>query len=270
MIHVLHRLVTFLPSEPGQEEHGGGNDIMHHVLDHDIVHLPTVWGVDLSITYHTLMLWIASALLLIFLTRLFRRDRLVPRGRFANAIEAVVDFLRKDIIYNYLGEEGKKFEPYLLSVFFFITMNNLLGLVPGGAAATSDIAVTLTMTLVTFSLVLGAGMAYHGIFGYWKGLIPSGVPAWLIPILFPIEILGILAKHFALTMRLFANMTAGHITILSLIGLVFTFKSYYIAPAPVIVASLIGVLEVLVAFLQAYIFTLLSAVYIGMSVHQDH
>ncbi|KAA3657273.1 MAG: ATP synthase F0 subunit A, partial [Calditrichaeota bacterium] len=241
-----------------------------HILDHDVVHLPTVLGIDLTISFHTLWMWVASALLLIFLTPLFRKRELVPHGRFAHTIESIVEFLRQDIIYNYIGKEGKKFEKYLLTVFFFILTNNLMGLIPGGAAATSDISVTATMTLLTLSMVLGAGFAHNGFFGYWKGLIPGGVPAWLIPILFPIEILGILAKHFALTMRLFANMTAGHITILSLIGLVFTFNSYYIAPAPVLVAATIGILEVLVAFLQAYIFTLLSGVFIGASVHQDH
>ncbi|KAA3619763.1 MAG: ATP synthase F0 subunit A [Calditrichaeota bacterium] len=271
MILVYNLLSSVLPSDPAeQHSSGGGDDIMHHVLDHDILHLPTVLGVDLSISYHTLMMWIASALLLFFLTPLFRKRNIIPKGRFANSIEAIVEFLRQDIIYNYIGKEGKKFENYLLTVFFFILTNNLMGLVPGGAAATSDISVTVTLTLLTFSMVLGAGIAHHGFFGYWKGLIPGGVPGWLIPVLFPIEILGILAKHFALAMRLFANMTAGHITILALIGLVFTFNSYFIAPAPVIVAATIGVLEVLVAFLQAYIFTLLSGVFIGASVHQDH
>ncbi len=270
MILAYNLLSMILPTDPSEQHGGGGDELMHHVLDHDVVHLPTVLGIDLTISYHTIMMWIASALLLIFLTPLFRKKQIVPHGRFAHTIEAIVEFLRQDIIYNYIGKEGKKFEKYLLTVFFFILMNNLMGLVPAGAAATSDISVTVTLTLLTLSTILGAGMRHNGLFGYWKGLIPGGVPGWLVPVLFPIEILGLIAKHFALAMRLFANMTAGHITILSLIGLVFTFKSYYIAPAPVIVAATIGVLEVLVAFLQAYIFTLLSGVFIGAAVHQDH
>ena len=113
-------------------------------------------------------------------------------------------------------------------------------------------------------------MKENGIVGYWKGLIPGGVPGWLVPLIFPMEVLGLLVKHFVLAMRLFANMTAGHITILALISLIFTFKSFVVAPFPILVAVAIGVLETLVAFLQAYIFTLLSTVFIAASVHQDH
>ncbi len=268
---VLNSIMTIANAviEEGEKGHGEAGNALEHVLDKVVIHLPTVMGVDLSITYHTMTMWAATALLLIVLPWVFGKRRMIPSG-LGNALEAIVVFLREDIIYNYLGKDGKRYEIYLLTVFFFIVTNNLLGLVPGGASATGDISVTVTLTLITFGTVVVSGMKKYGIVGFWTGMVPSGIPVVLVPLMFLIEILGLLAKHFALAMRLFANMTAGHLTILSLIGLVFTFKSYFIAPFPIIGAVAVSILEILVAFLQAYIFTLLSTVYISMALHQDH
>lgn len=253
---------------PGAEE-GETGDLMSHILDHVVIPLPTFFGIDLSITHHTLMMWAATAILMLVLPALFRRSPLVPHG-FANAIEALVVFLREDVIYNYLGKDGKKFEPLILTVFFFILANNLMGLVPGMAAATSDISVTSTLAIIIFLNVLIVGHVKHGLIGYWKGFIPAGVPIWVAPIVFVLEVLGVLIRHFVLAVRLFANMTAGHLTILVLISLVFIFQSYIVAVPTVAGAATIGILETIVAFVQAYIFTLLSAVFIGASIHQDH
>lgn len=256
-----------------QPEHGGegniGDFILHKISDHVLVKLPTVFGIDLSITTHVLMMWVALGLLMLILPPLFGRKSHVPRG-MANMFEAIVVFLREDIIKTYLPGEGKRFEPYLYTAFFFILFNNLLGLFPGGESPTGNISVTATLAGLTFIIGIWAGMKEHGLLGYWRGLIPGGLPFWLVPLLAIVEVMGLLTKHFALAIRLFANMTAGHVVIFAFISIIFIFKSYIVAPLPVLGAVAIGLLEILVALIQAYIFTLLSAVFIGAAIHQEH
>lgn len=258
--------IAFFGQDGGEES---SEDILSHVVDHTVIQLPEVFGIDLSITLHTLWMWGVTAVLMILLPLLFRKKQLVPKG-MANALEAIVVFLRKDVIENYLGKDARTYEPLILTFFFFVLFNNLVGLVPGGATPTSDLSVTAVLALITFGTGLVGGMRRHGVFGYWKGLIPSGVPMFLLPLIAVLEVMSLFIKHFVLAMRLFANMTAGHIAILSLIGIVFIFKSWIVAPFPIITAAVIGILELLVALLQAYIFTLLSAVFIGAALHQEH
>lgn len=248
-----------------------GDFIMHHISDHVLVELPTVFGIDLSITKHVLMMWVAAALMIVVFSVLFGKASLIPRG-LANMFEAIIVFLREDIVKVYLGEgeEGRRFEPYLYTVFFFILFCNLLGLVPGGASPTGNINVTGGLALLTFTIGLLEGMRVHGVFGYFKGMVPSGLPVLLVPLLFVVEVMGLITKHFALAIRLFANMTAGHVVILALISLIYMFKSLIIAPLPVFGAVAISLLEVLVALIQAYIFTMLSGVFIGAAIHQEH
>ncbi|MDQ7064588.1 MAG: F0F1 ATP synthase subunit A [candidate division KSB1 bacterium] len=250
-------------------EQGTGEFILHHISDQPLVHLPTVFGIDLSITKHVLMMWISAVLMLALFSVLFGRAKLVPRG-LANMFEAIIVFLREDVVKPYLGNDGHRFEPYLYTVFFFILFNNLMGLIPGGASATGNISVTAALAILTFLIGLLAGMKAHGAFGFFKGLVPPGLPKVLVPLLFVVEIMGLITKHFALAIRLFANMTAGHVVILALISLIFLFKSYLIALLPLVGAVGIGLLEVLVAMIQAYIFTMLSAVFIGAAIHQEH
>lgn len=259
------------PSEAG---HGEGEEnigafILHHISDRVVIKLPTIMGIDLSITWHVIWMWIALGILILLLPSLFGRRSIIPRG-LANMFEAIIVFLRDDIVNTYLGDHGKRFEPYLLTAFFFILFCNLLGLVPGGASATGNISVTASMAIMTFFVGTWAGAREHGFWGYFKGLIPGGLPWWLIPLLAIVEIMGLLTKHFALAIRLFANMTAGHVVIFSFISIIFIFKSYIVAPLPVLGAVAIGLLEILVALIQAYIFTLLSGVFIGMAIHQEH
>jgi F-type H+-transporting ATPase subunit a len=130
--------------------------------------------------------------------------------------------------------------------------------------------VTATLAICSFVAIQFGGILHNGLFGYFRGLIPHGLPLWLLPIMIPIEIVSLFAKPFALCIRLFANMTAGHIVILSMLGLIFTFQSLAVAPASVLFAVAVNLLEIFVALIQAYIFTLLSAVFIGMAVHQEH
>lgn len=147
---------------------------------------------------------------------------------------------------------------------------NFLGLIPFSATFTSNIAVTATLATMSFLAIQLGGIRNNGFFGYFKGLIPHGVPVFLLPIMVVVEVLGLFTKPFALAIRLFANMTAGHIVIYALISLIFVMQSYLISPVSVGMALFIYSLEILVALLQAYIFTMLSSLFIGMAVHQEH
>jgi F-type H+-transporting ATPase subunit a len=147
---------------------------------------------------------------------------------------------------------------------------NFIGLIPYGSTATSNISVTATLAIISFIVIQAGGMMKNGIFGYFKGLVPHGMPIWLLPIMIPVELLGLFTKPFALAIRLFANMTAGHIVIMALLGLIFILHTYIVVPVSVSFALFIYLLEILVALLQAYIFTMLTSLFIGMAVHQDH
>jgi len=259
----------------------GSDWIMHHILDsHELDFAPfgsiplphlSLFGLDISITKHVVFLWIVAILLPIsfkIAANAYKKSR-IPHG-FANFIEVLIVFVRDEIAKPTIGKGYEKFLPYLLTVFFFILFSNFIGLVPNGATVTSNISVTATLAIMSFIAVQAGGMMKNGVLGYFKGLIPSGVPAWLLPIMFIVEILGLFTKPFALAIRLFANMTAGHIVIFALIGLIFFMKTYFVAPVSVAFALFIYLLEILVALIQAYIFTMLSSLFIGMAVHQDH
>lgn len=237
------------------------------------IHLGPV-TLDLSPTKHVVMLLVAATLCLITLlmaARAHKRQHLTrgqPKG-FANGIEALVLYIRQEVVLPNVGHHGEKYAPFILSLFFFILFANLLGLIPYGSTATGNISVTATLAIVTFVMVELAGIRTLGK-GYIKTIVywPSGQPvvmnALLTPLMTPIEIIGKFTKPFALAIRLFANMTAGHIVVLALIGLIFTFGSYVIAPLPLVMALAIMVLEVFIAFLQAYVFALLASVFIGL------
>jgi F-type H+-transporting ATPase subunit a len=191
-----------------------------------------------------------------------------------NIIEMLVLFVRDEIAIKTIGKEyGPKYVGYLLSAFFFILFLNLLGLIPEMAAATGNVNVTAGLALCTFFITQFASIRAAGLGTYLKHLT-GGVAWWLWPIMVPVEILGLFTKPFALTMRLFANMVAGHIVIFFLLGLIFIMKSVALAAVSVPFAIGIYFLELFVAFLQAYIFTMLSGLFIGMGVaiahHDDH
>ena len=265
-----------------QANSGGGSDwIMHHILDsHELeiapfgsIPLPhlSLLGLDISITKHVVFMWIVAALLIIsfkIVANAYKKS-LVPHG-FTNFMEVMIVFVRDEIAKPTIGKGYERFLPYLLTVFFFILFSNFIGLVPNGSTVTSNISVTATLAVLSFIVIQGGGMMKNGVFGYFKGLIPSGVPTWLLPIMFIVELLGLFTKPFALAIRLFANMTAGHIVIYALIGLIFILKTFYVAPVSVAFALFIYLLEILVALIQAYIFTMLTALFIGMAVHQEH
>ncbi|GJG85335.1 ATP synthase subunit a 2 [Gemmatimonadetes bacterium T265] len=230
-------------------------------------------AVDLSPTKHVVMMLIAAVLCCALLipagqarSRQVRGER--RGGGFASAVEAIVLYLRNEVAVPNLGPHGERFAPFILTLFFFILFANLLGLIPYGSTATGNISVTATLAIITFIVVELAGIRAQGVgylstIFYWNKDLPIYMRVPMFLLMSPIEFLGKLTKPFALTIRLFANMTAGHIVVLALIGLVFVFKSLAIGVGPAIMATAIMVLELFVAFLQAFIFALLSAVFIG-------
>jgi len=275
-----------------------GEVVLHHTADAWTVELPFYewhlprwpkvhigpFAVDLSPTKHVVFLFVAA--ILVFLTmwvtgRALRRQRAhenAPKG-FANAIEAMVLWVRNDIALENIGHDGAKFAPLIMSLFFFILYCNLLGLVPYGSTPTGNLAVTGALALVSFLVIEVSGFLKLGARGYLHTIFPpvpgmSGAGATIMSLAMgPIEILGKLVKPFALTVRLFGNMTAGHFVILSLLGLIFLFGDLPgwnwgigIASAGLVLGIML--LELFVAFLQAYVFALLTAVFIGLMQHE--
>ena len=253
-------------------EHGTeaniGDVILHHVLDAKILGIK-ILGIDFSITKHILMMWIAAALVVFVFRYAFREARTVPSG-MANFLEAIIVFLRDEVVLPNMGEAGRRYLPYLLTVFFFILFCNLLGLIPFAATATGNVSVTAALALMSLIMIQVGGIREHGLKHHLQNLIPPGLPVWLLPIMIPVEIMGQLTKPFALCIRLFANMTAGHIVILSFLSMIFILKSLFVSPISVFFALFINLLELFVAFLQAYIFTMLTSLFIGMSIHPQH
>ena len=231
--------------------------------------------IDLSPTKHAVYLVLAAIIVGLTFTLSARaiakahREGRPPRG-FAGAMEATTLYIRQEVILPNVGHHGEGYVPYLLTVFFFILVCNLLGLVPWGATATGNIAVTGALALLAFLVIEISGMRTLGFKGYMGTIffLPPGLPTVMKPLILlimtPIELIGKLAKPFALAVRLFANMTAGHALVLALIGLTFTFHSYVVGGASSVMATFIMLLEIFVAFLQAYVFTLLTAVFIGL------
>ena len=225
---------------------------------------------------------IAAALMLLILVPLARHvaRRPVTRGAFFNAFEAVLMYFRDSVARPTIGGHGADaYLPYLWTVFFFVLFNNLLGMIPGGASATGNINVTLVLAIATFIVVLMAGIRTSGVGGFWTALVPTiDLPPslkffnyLLWPLLFLIEVAGLLIRHFVLAVRLFANMLAGHIVLAVILGFILmvegTKMAYVVTPASIGGVVALSMLELFVAFLQAYIFTFLSALFIGSAVH---
>jgi len=268
-----------------------GRMIFEHTADSHVVelpfglgewHLPTGWylfGIDVSPTRHVVFMGLAAVC--VILAVLIAKGSIVRRhregrapGGFGTAIEAMVIFIRDDVVLPAMGHDGEKYLPYILTLFFFILFCNFFGLLPWGSTATGNLAVTGGLALISFAVIEVSGMVALGPKGYLKTIVMvppgmSGVGAVAMAfILTPIEIIGKLVKPFALCLRLFANMTGGHFVILSLMGLIFIFGSWLVAGASVALILFMLCLELLVALLQAYIFSLLTSVFIGMMLHE--
>ena len=266
-----------------QQSSGPGSDwILHHVMDSreldfeplftiHIPQFPTILGIDMTPTKHVVFMWIAALLVLLTFTIIARRYKksLVPKG-IANFFEVFILVVRDEVAKTTIGKGYERFVPYLLTIFFFILFGNFLGLLPWSATFTSNIGVTASLAICSFFMIQIGGIRQNGFFGYFKGLIPHGIPPVLLILMIPVEILGLFTKPFALAIRLFANMIAGHFVILALIGLIFFMGTVLVAPGAILFAIFIYLLEILVALIQAYIFTILTSMFIGMAVHQEH
>lgn len=306
---------THAAAETAAEGFNAGELIIGHVSnsspDHPLFHLPTVFGIDMSVTKHVFMLWVVATLVFVTVTLLVRaylRQGVTvsaPAGAM-NALEFVVEFVRDSIAGPNVGTKWlMTWTPLLLTLLFFIFGANSIGLIPvleviglldhyvlhtaeqsfvknllhGGATATANFNVTAALAIITFVATVIAGTRAHGFIRHWVNLVPKGLPWPLYILLVPIEILSMLVKPFALTMRLAANMTGGHIAILAIMSFVFIFAELLESTLAGIGIGLlfsvpvaVGVtgLEIIVVLVQAYVFTLLSAVFIGMAIHVHH
>jgi len=299
-------------AEAAAEAFNAGEVIIGHVanspIDHPLIHLPTIAGIDLSVTKHVLMLWIVAGLVFFLVTAVVRKylkqDRLVPAG-LMGPLESLVEFLRDTVVQPAVGSKWvNTWTPLLLTLFLFIFFANLIGLIPifdvlglanhwfihageetffgkvlhGGSTATANFNVTAGLAVVSFFAIIVAGSLAHGAVQHWKNLVPHGVSPFLAVALIPIEVLGMFVRPFALTMRLAANMTGGHIAILAILSFVFIFTEMagqavgmgvgLVFSVPLAVG--ISALEIIVILVQAYVFTLLTAVFIGMAIHAHH
>jgi F-type H+-transporting ATPase subunit a len=264
------------PAAGHEEDHGPAALLMHHVTDERWGHLQ-VGPFDLGLTKHLTFILVAAAVLLVVLwlaKRSYGKDR-VPRG-WASFVETILVFIRDEIAEKNIGHDGRAFVPLLASFFFFILFAALIGLIPRAATATGNFNVTLGLAFVSFVATQLAGIRKYGVVHHFAGMIPSGLPWFLVPIMIPVELLAMFARPFALTVRLFANMIAGHMVITTLLLLipmmakVSTFMGVAMIPVSLGLGLFIMFLELLVAFLQAFIFTLLSSIFIGMAAHPAH
>ena len=292
-----------------------GPNIISHVSNSDITHpvidLPSFFGINFSITKHVVMLWIASIILLLSIiipVRIFLNKKTkIPKG-WINALELIIKFIRDSIVRPNVGSKWvMTWTPVMLTFFFFILYANTLGMIPifdilglvnrfilkvpysdstnfingllhGGVTATGNFNVTAGLATVTFFSIILAGTLAHGFIKHFKNLVPHGLPGPVYIILIPIEVMGLFVKPFALTMRLAANMTGGHIALLALLSLMAIFGEMFnsvlvgigVAFISVPMAAAITGLEIIVILVQAYVFTLLTSVFIGMAINVHH
>ena len=292
-----------------------GDNIIHHVsnsdIEHPILHLPHLYNIDMSVTKHVLMLWIVAVSVGLFVIipvqKFVKQNKLIPSG-LMNFIEIIVTFVRDTIVKPNVGSKWvNNWAPLILTFLFFIFFANAIGMIHifdllgvinrfilhvpysdnhnfingllhGGPTATGNFNVTAALAFITFSSIIIAGVRAHGFVQHWKNLVPHGLPAFVYVILIPIEIIGMFVKPFALTMRLAANMTGGHIALLAILSFMAIFADMFhsvlagigVAIISVPMAAAISGLEIIVVIVQAYVFTLLSAVFIGMAINVHH
>ena len=290
-----------------------GEMIIEHVSnsshEHPLIHLPRIFGIDLSVTKHVFMLWFVATIVFVVVTwtvrRYLKQERPIPSG-LMNGLEAVVEWVRDSVVRPNVGNKWvNTWTPLILTFFLLILCANAIGLIPlfdvvalidrfilhtghesfiagavhGGTTATANFNVTAGLAMITFFAIIIAGSKAHGFVKHWKNIVPHGLNPLIYILLIPIEIIGMFVRPFALTMRLAANMTGGHIAILAILSFVFLFAQMFgTALAGIGVGFIVSVplavgisgLEIIVVLVQAYVFTLLSAVFIGMAIHVHH
>ena len=292
-----------------------GSNIIHHVsnsdISHPLYHIPPLFGIDFSVTKHVLMLWIVALLVgiavIIPVRKFLSSNKAAPSG-WMNGIEAIVQFIRDSIVKPNVGPKWvMTWTPLVLTLFFFILFANGIGMIPifdvlgvfnrfvldvpasdsnnminnilhGGVTATGNFNVTAGLATITFFSIMVAGTMAHGFINHWKNLAPHGLAWPVYIILIPIELMGLFVKPFALTMRLAANMTGGHIALLALLSLMAIFGEMFhstiagvgVAFVAIPIAVAISALEIIVVLVQAYVFTLLTSVFVGMAINVHH
>jgi len=262
---------------PAEEGHRPAEVLLHHVTDRALSRHFDYGPLHFEPTQHLVFFVIAAGLVLLMCRLALRSYQKggVATG-LAAAVETVVIFIRDEIAEKNIGHDGRIYTPLLCSFFFFILIAALVGLMPFSATSTGNISVTLGLAIVSFVAMQYAGIRKYGLLGHFKNLVPPGLPGWLLPIMIPVEILGMFTKPFALMVRLFANMLAGHMVITVLLMLIPLMAAINVAfgwaviPVSLALALFIMLLELLVALIQAYIFTLLTAIFIGMFAHPAH
>jgi F-type H+-transporting ATPase subunit a len=252
-------------------------DLMKHLEPHVLIPL-NIGGLDVSITNAVLTIWIACILVFLIMVLAGRMGKLVPKG-LQNIMESLVSFAKNTLVVEIMGEDGLVWFPFIATLFFFILFCDLLGLVPKMFTPTSNINVTATLAVIVFICSQGAGILKHGIGGYCNTFVPKGMPGGIAGLVLKgfmiiIEIISMFARPFSLAVRLFANMTAGHLVIMVFISMIFMFQGtiikIFITPTSVVMAVVMMAFEIFVSVLQAFIFAILASIYISLAVHPEH
>ena len=266
-------LQAMIPAVARAEGAGGGHSPIHQFEINRLFPFK-VFGVDASFTNSSLYMVLALGIISFFLISAMRQGSLVP-GRMQSVAELIYKFIA-DTVRENVGEEGMKFFPLVFSLFVFVLVCNLLGMIPIPGVTftvTSHIIVTAALALLVIGIVIGYGLYAHGL-GFFKLFVPSGVPGWLLPMLVPIEIISFISRPISLSVRLFANMLAGHIALKIFAGFIGTLLVggvwAILAPLPLALTVALTALEVLVAVLQAYVFAVLTCIYLNDAVHGAH
>lgn len=237
-----------------------------------LVELPSVLGVDLSITPNVAMLLAAAVITYVVLAIACRRRGLVAHGCVPNLFEQLIEYIEEQVVREGIGQDGKRWTSLLLTLFFFILFCDLLGMVPMPGthqALTANINVTAALALIVFALTLGIGLGTHGIRGFARKFVPSGLPPWIYLLVVPIEFISWLTKPISLAIRLFANMLVGHALVLTFITMLAT-TAWFAKSLPLVGAVAMAAFEIFVSFIQAFIFTMLAGLYISEALQEAH
>jgi F-type H+-transporting ATPase subunit a len=276
------RFVSLIGSVVSASSQGGsekpGEIVIHHLTDRTVDYSFISWlnshifnqkffgFLDLKVTWWVLMIWIVFLIcLLIFipLSRSVVKSINGSSSRWVNMWEAIIEYLNQEVLEPNFGKKSKKIAPYFLTVFFFILFSNLIGLIPGFNSPTGNLSVTGALALLSFIMMVTVGLVKHGPFWLITGIVPHGIPWPIIPLMWAIELVGLFMKPIVLMIRLFANMLAGHIVIIVFILLIIMFQNLFIAFGSIPGAIFVYALEILVSFVQAYVFTMLTAIFIA-------
>ncbi len=289
MLHLLQTFKLFIQSSGNAENEDVSQIIVHHIGDH-IIHdgyfglgkvigylnehflHDKIFGIfDMRITDAVLMMWISVILFAVIFIPVaikIRNEKYGSRSRWVNLWEVLISFIHDDIVAsNFDPPYDRKAMPYMCTIFFFVLFCNTIGLIPGFGTATGKLSVTCGLAVLTLLGMIGVGTVKQGPLWIFTGIVPHGIPIALFPLMWVLEFFSLFIKTFSLTIRLFANMIAGHIVIIMFILLAMIFQSYLVAIGSVTFSLMIYMLELLVVFIQAYIFTMLSAMFIGSSLH---